>query len=679
MKILFPLFLFALIATEALAGSPGQIKSCPFRLPGPRSGPNRNGTSPHAKATVNTYILNNLFYTGLNLTYQNKQLPINAGKNILDVARSVQLPPELCSIYQPPVCNQRSKFQSFDGSCNNLNQPWLGKSNTPYKRMLAPVYSDGISEIKMHSVAKNLLPNPRVISLKLSTENNQFESSATHFGVVFGQFVTHDFSQHGDISDADLNEIECPCDSTSEFCRNVPYPADEKIMQEKCMRVTRSSAALPSYGCRMDYREQANMQSAFLDASQVYGEDKKTSLQLRQFTGGLMRTSAGLSTGRPYLPLANDSSCSNLNSSIQCFIAGESRTSENLGLAGFQLLFVREHNRIASELALINPLWNDETLYYETRRIVQAVYQHIIYNEHLPVLLGNMTMQQYGLFPLTGSNVFTGYNPRANPSITNEFTTAAYRFGHSMILNKLDRFNSLNQNMSAAVSLFDMIFQVDEAYNAQYNGMESLFIGLLNDLAGKADFSLVDTLQNHLEEFNENGTLVALDLATYNIQRGRDHGIPGYINYRSACNLKPASSFADLADTVSADNIALLASVYEDVADIDLWVGGLAETPVNGGVVGPTFACMIAREFQNLKKGDRFYYENYKNTMVGTDLTAFRLDQLVEIRKVKLSSLVCKDYDISSIQSNPFLVASNTNNRVPCSSFPSMDLTKWKQ
>ena len=121
MKILFPLFLFALIATEALAGSPGQIKSCPFRLPGPRSGPNRNGTSPHAKATVNTYILNNLFYTGLNLTYQNKQLPINAGKNILDVARSVQLPPELCSIYQPPVCNQRSKFQSFDGSCINLN------------------------------------------------------------------------------------------------------------------------------------------------------------------------------------------------------------------------------------------------------------------------------------------------------------------------------------------------------------------------------------------------------------------------------------------------------------------------------------------------------------------------------------------------------------------------------
>lgn len=107
-------------------------------------------------------------------------------------------------------------------------------------------------------------------------------------------------------------------------------PADEKIMQQKCMQVTRSSAA-PPQGCKMDYREQVNLQSAFLDASQVYGQDKSTSSLLRQFTGGLMRTSNGLSTGRPYLPLSTDSTCSNLNSSIYCFIAGESRTSENLG------------------------------------------------------------------------------------------------------------------------------------------------------------------------------------------------------------------------------------------------------------------------------------------------------------------------------------------------------------
>ena len=120
MKILFSLFLCALIATEALAGSPGQIKSCPFRPPGPRPGPNKNGTNPHAKTSVNSYVLNNLFYTGLNLTYENMKLPVNAGKNIIDVARSIQLPPELCSVYQPPLCNLNSKYQSFDGSCKKI-------------------------------------------------------------------------------------------------------------------------------------------------------------------------------------------------------------------------------------------------------------------------------------------------------------------------------------------------------------------------------------------------------------------------------------------------------------------------------------------------------------------------------------------------------------------------------
>ena len=77
-------------------------------------------------------------------------------------------------------------FFQFKG--NNLNQPFLGQSNTPYKRMLMPVYSDGLSEIKMYSVTKNLLPNPRSISLKLSTENNQVENFYHIFFLLFHIF-----------------------------------------------------------------------------------------------------------------------------------------------------------------------------------------------------------------------------------------------------------------------------------------------------------------------------------------------------------------------------------------------------------------------------------------------------------------------------------------------------------
>ena len=89
-----------------------------------------------------------------------------------------------------------------------------------------------------------------------------------------------------------------------------------------------------------------------------------------------------------------------------------------------------------------------------------------------------------------------------------------------------------------------------------------MFVGLLNDLSGKYDLSLADNLQNHLQEFtDENGVVVALDLSAYNIQRGRDHGIPAYVKYRDLCKFRPAATFQDLSDTISSEKIALLQTV----------------------------------------------------------------------------------------------------------------------
>ena len=74
------------------------------------------------------------------MTKQKKNDPNNAGKTLLQVANTISLPPEKCKRFKMPNCDWNSKFQQIDGSCNNMNNPWMGKTETPYKRFLPPEY-----------------------------------------------------------------------------------------------------------------------------------------------------------------------------------------------------------------------------------------------------------------------------------------------------------------------------------------------------------------------------------------------------------------------------------------------------------------------------------------------------------------------------------------------------------
>jgi peroxidase len=94
--------------------------------------------------------------------------------------------------------------------------------------------------------------------------------------------------------------------------------------------------------------------------------------------------------------------------------------------------------------------------------------------------------------------------------------------------------------------------------------VDSIFLGLINEPAAKYDNSIVDTLQNHLFEFTAaDGSIQAFDLASLNINRGRDHGLPPYNKMRELCGLKRAFSFQDLIDVMSQEKINTLASLYE--------------------------------------------------------------------------------------------------------------------
>ena len=159
-------------------------------------------------------------------------------------------------------------------------------------------------------------------------------------------------------------------------------------------------------------------------------------------------------------------------------------------------------------------------------------------------------------------------------------------------------------------------------------------------MSQEIDNQLVDDVRNFL--FGPPGS-GGFDLASLNIQRGRDHGLPDYNSVREQLGLERAESFADISS--DPDVQAKLAQAYESVDDIDVWVGALAEDHVEGASVGELTRTVLAEQFTALRDGDRFWYQN-----------TFEGSQLREIERTRLSDVIERNTDLTSIQENAFIV-----------------------
>lgn len=205
--------------------------------------------------------------------------------------------------------------------------------------------------------------------------------------------------------------------------------------------------------------------------------------------------------------------------------------------------------------------------------------------------------------------------------------------------------------------------------------MDRLLLGLCDQPTQRRDEFISSELTNHL--FQTSGFPFGMDLAAINIQRGRDHGLPSYTAWREPCGLIPLRNWTDFERIMSIETVQRLISLYEHFDDIDLFTGGLAERPVRGGIVGPTFACIIAQQFSNLRRGDRFWYEN------GNFESTFTPAQLQQIRKLTFAHVLCKTAnEIETIQPFVFLSADDSRNaRVPCDDpiIDNFDLSFWKE
>ncbi len=520
------------------------------------------------------------------------------------------------------------EFRSIDGAQNNLANPDWGTPESQLIRLTPAAYDNGISSPRGGDPSS--LPSAREIS------NTVFDQS----GSILNQRGVSDwFWQWGQFLDHDLDLT--PATSGEAFNILVPTgdpdfdPNNSGTVEISFTRSIFDSSTGTSVN---NPREQINEITAYIDGSNVYGSDQQRAAALRTNDGsGKLKTSTG-DNGEVLLPL-NTAGLDNDNPlgrpENQLFLGGDIRANEQVGLTATHTLFVREHNRIADDLAqrldngdadLVDLLAESglspgDFIYEAARRTVGAEIQAITYNEFIPLLLGNNTLSNY-----------SGYDATVDAGISNEFSSAAFRFGHTMLSPTLQ--NGTNDGLE----LRDSFFNPDLVTTG---GVDSLLAGLASQRAQEVDVQVIDDVRNFL--FGQPGA-GGFDLASLNIQRGRDHGIPSYTEVREELGLDPITNFAEITSDSGVQ--AELASVYGSVDQVDLWVGGLAENHVNGGLVGETFQEILLDQFTRLQEGDRFYYEN---------------DQLLsvlapDVADTTLSDVIVANSSISSIQQNAFLV-----------------------
>jgi len=550
------------------------------------------------------------------------------------------------------------------------------------------------------SVTGRPLPSPRLISKAVHTDDGFHDHAATIFLVFWGQFTDHDITLTSETRDPKTDKTPKCCEGDQNpNCLPVEIPPDDVFFGkfgERCINFVRSPNGLRT-NCALGPRSTLNILSSILDANTVYSNSEETLGKLRSFKRGQFRTlpvfeKFGLKPLLPLLLEKPNEGCIRPGEDVYCFFAGEPRVNENPALCSLHTMFVRNHNFFANQLANVNPHWSDETVFQEARHVNIAVMQHITFNEFLPMVLGKEQMEKNQLLPLK-DGYFKGYDSSVNTGSASAFSQAVFRFGHTLLPSVLERWSSTHRYIGSQ-RLHEVLQQPYDLFKSGW--LDNLVTGLMNEVAQASDNSVTQEVTDHL--FQEPGKGYGLDLASLNLQRAREHGVPSYNQWRDWCGLGAFRSWDEMYGTFNNQTVNGYRKYYESPDDVDLWSAGVSEKPNPGSLVGPTFGCIMGRQFHDLKLGDRFFYEN------GGWPSSFTLEQLAEIRKMKLSRVVCDNTDeIDTIQvkksnftfkQKVFLYLFSNflkvyvmvlpdheiNPRVPCKSgiLPQIDFTKWR-
>lgn len=383
--------------------------------------------------------------------------------------------------------------------------------------------------------------------------------------------------------------------------------------------------------------DQLNEVTVFLDNSNLYGSDKTTYDSMRTGRGGQMKTNA-----QDILPEKDNR-----------FYLGDARLNQTPQLALLHSLYLREHNRVAKILQALNPKWRDNRVFEETRRIVIAQFQHLVYEEFLPAFINPSVME--GLDKAS-------YSSKLDMVAFNECAASIFRIFHSFIPTNI---HLISKNGTFTTHKLNRILLNTQLLRTNY---DDIALGLLMQPIRTAGYD--PELYHGL--FARTDKDPGTDLASIDLTRGRDHGIPPYVTFlREFKEGAPVTKFRHLSPYISDENIELLRRTYRCAEDVDLLVGATLETPIDGSLLGPTAQSILYSQFKQLKAADPYFYTNPKSPY------PFTGEQLKEIRKFSSNHLICLNSGVNSIPQRPSMAPTSSSHIVSCDTLPKISYKCW--
>jgi peroxidase len=558
--------------------------------------------------------------SGRIVAYQQGVLHVNSLQRVLLIAAG------LASL----GLNASAEDRSIDGTGNYVSNPTRGAANTP---MIRFGYTSQFKDSTGAMLTDADRANARDISNAIfaQTESRPSARNLSDFVWAWGQFVSHDTDLATTSNGAASNgyapiAINSPTDPLGP--NPIPF-----------VRTNYVNVAQPRGG---GTRLPVNEVTSYLDASTVYGSSAERAAALRTNGGAGAKLLTGANNLLPYnsagLPVENNGPLPN----TQMFLAGDIRANENSLLTSLHTVFTREHNRLVDVIAAQQPALSEEQQYQLARKIVGAEVQAITYKEFLPALLGTSPSvpraEQYNYSGITAE-------------ITTAFAQAGFRYGHSTVSSQLQLVNDSGTN-AGSLAVRNAFFNPTIIGNDP-GKVDQLLKGAATQVSEEVDTLVVDELRNFL--FGPPGA-GGLDLAALNIQRGRDVGLPNYLQLLQSRQWSglPVNFSGITSDPALAQ---ALSEIYGgNMNNIDVWVGMLAEDHVAGAGVGRSLKREIEDQFRRLRDGDRLFYRaNAAGLYTGGVLNP-EIAAIIDLDHLRLSDLLAANTAISSFQQNVFFI-----------------------